>query len=489
MLRLRRRSRFAGSVLLTTLLLGLGQTPNASAGPLKEPQGEWAVDRSLALTPRAEPMPALRYRLLPLASDRKEGNAVPIYLRLVHERNDETKRQWRDKPAAWNQLPLEQLPVAEARKWLNQYAYMMKQLDLGARRKSAEWNYTLDAGDPIGILLPDAQTMRYYGAMLVLRARLELAEGDYAAAAYTLETGFAFSRHIVEGPFLINGLVGIAIASQMSDVLLDWVGRPDAPNLYWSLTALPRPLIDLRAGYEVEYRMLEMQFPDLADIQRERSPADWDAALRHYRTDLARILGLEKERRSSLPGRAPTEPAANSPELPAARKFLVEHMQIPAARVDTMPPAQVLMFHIVGVYGEFRDDVFKGTYLPAEQAFAVLQAADARLKAAPDTEATRLPRVFMPAVAKVMVATNRLDRRIAALRAIEAIRLHAAAHDGRLPDQLADVSVVPVPLDPGTGRPFEYRLDHETATLTAPPVPAGIPKTGLRYRLSMKRSG
>jgi len=54
--------------------------------------------------------------------------------------------------------------------------------------------------------------------------------------------------------------------------LLDWIGRSDAPNLYWSLTALPRPLIDLRKELEVEQRIIELQFPDLADLKRERSP-------------------------------------------------------------------------------------------------------------------------------------------------------------------------------------------------------------------------
>src|SRR5262249_39692678 len=143
---------------------------------------KWIVDRSLTLTPRAEPVPALKYGLLPLVLELKEGNAVPIYDRLVHEQNDETRRAWREKPDAWDNLPLEQLPVAEARKFLDQYAGILQQLELGARRTKAEWNYTLDAGDPIGLLLPDAHAMRTYGGMLVLKARVEIAEGDYAAA-------------------------------------------------------------------------------------------------------------------------------------------------------------------------------------------------------------------------------------------------------------------------------------------------------------------
>ena len=39
---------------------------------------------------------------------------------------------------------------------------------------------------------------------------------------------------------------------------------------------------------------------------------------------------------------------------------------------------------------------------------------------------------------------------------------------GELPAALADVTVVPVPLDPVTGKPFEYRLEGETAVLVGP---------------------
>ena len=85
----------------------------------------------------------------------------------------------------------------------------LQQIDYGARRKSAEWNYTLEQPDPISILLPDLQQMRGFAPMMVLRARVQIAEGDYAGAARSFETGFAFARHVAEeGPFLIGGLVG-----------------------------------------------------------------------------------------------------------------------------------------------------------------------------------------------------------------------------------------------------------------------------------------
>jgi len=207
-------------------------------------------------------------------TDRKDGNAVPIYERFAHERTDAWRKQLREKPAEWNKLPLEQLPLPEVKKFLDEHKYNLKQLELGARRKTADWNYTLDAGDVIGVLLPDMQDMRMHAALLALKARFEMAEGRYADALRTLETGFSFSEQLTPAHFLICGLVAIASASQMADALLDMLERPDAPNVYWALSVLPRPLLNLRQEYETEQRLLEMEFPDMAELDRPRSAED-----------------------------------------------------------------------------------------------------------------------------------------------------------------------------------------------------------------------
>ncbi|NOR67536.1 MAG: hypothetical protein GQ528_09285 [Woeseiaceae bacterium] len=67
----------------------------------------------------------------------------------------------------------------------------------------------------------------------------------------------------------------------------------------------------------------------------------------------------------------------------------------------------------------------------------------------------------------------RLDRNIALLRTIEAVRMFAAAHSGRLPGSLAEITSVPVPADPVTGEGFLYkRIDARKARLEAPVSPA-----------------
>ncbi|HEX5273047.1 MAG TPA: hypothetical protein VFW33_21265, partial [Gemmataceae bacterium] len=250
--RLRRWSALAGLVLLAGLVPTLrGQAPPPAGEKGGDKPGErWLSDRQVAVTPAAAPVPALKYRLYPSDMERKAGNAVPIYQRFTAERTEARAKQLRLKPDEWNKLPPDKLPLDEVKKFLEGYRYNLRQLELGARRKTADWNYTLDAGDPIGLLLPDMQEMRMTAPILVLKARVEIAEGRYADAVRTLETGFSFSQQIGESPFLISSLVGIACASQFADATLELVERPGAPNLYWALAVLPRPLIDLRRGNE-----------------------------------------------------------------------------------------------------------------------------------------------------------------------------------------------------------------------------------------------
>jgi hypothetical protein len=65
--------------------------------------------------------------------------------------------------------------------------------------------------------------------------------------------------------------------------------------------------------------------------------------------------------------------------------------------------------------------------------------------------------------------------------------MHAAQH-GAWPQTLADVTVVPVPPDPMTRKPFEYSVAAGVATLSAPPtkpVNPGLP--AVRYELTLVR--
>lgn len=63
------------------------------------------------------------------------------------------------------------------------------------------------------------------------------------------------------------------------------------------------------------------------------------------------------------------------------------------------------------------------------------------------------------------------DRRVAALRTIEALRLHAVSHDGKLPESLGHVTEVPIPDDPATGKPLENTTATEQPRCSWPLTP------------------
>ena len=90
---------------------------------------------------------------------------------------------------------------------------------------------------------------------------------------------------------------------------------------------------------------------------------------------------------------------------------------------------------------------------------------------------------------KVFSARTRIDRRLAALRCVEAVRLYAAAHDGKLPASLDEIKDVPLPLDPVNGKPFDYRVAGDRAYLSCSPFP-GQPANNTNtptYELTIKR--
>ena len=82
---------------------------------------------------------------------------------------------------------------------------------------------------------------------------------------------------------------------------------------------------------------------------------------------------------------------------------------------------------------------------------------------------------------------TKLDRKIAALRCIEGIRLYAAGHDGRLPAGLDSITEVPIPPNPLTGKPFGYTVDGNTATLEAAAPEGSRPTDSTQYVITLSK--
>jgi hypothetical protein len=469
------------AVTIAVVLTHRSEAQEQPFTPQKPPVVNKTID--LTITPRSAPLPGFRYRLLPLESERHPGDAAPIYLRLIHETLNERLRQLGEKPAEWLQMPFETFPVAEARAFVNDWEFRLKQLEYGARRRSCDWNYTLpeEKDHAYEILLPDANQMRVWGRLLAIKARVEIAEGKYDQAVRTVETGLAFARHVAEGPFLINSLVGIAMATVMLERVDELLARPDAPNLYWALTSLPRPLIGIRRAFENEIKMLEWIIPELDGSDQPKTEAEWTVLLARFHGRLTSLWNRPPYFNSAVEKTVPLEtdlPKFRASLLPQARAYLKGQ----GRSTDGTSDDQVLMLFFIGLHHEIRDEWSKPFYVSFDEA-APMRADVLKRYLAYKSGPIGIFVTLAPNVESCQAAEARLDRKVAALRAVEAIRMQAAADGGKLPESLAKVTVVPIPIDPATGKPFEYRREGDLVSLTSPLFFEGH----LIYRLSLRK--
>jgi len=315
------------------------------------------------------------------------------------------------------------------------------------------------------MLLPDVQELRWLGRLLALKARLQIAEGKREEALQTLRTMFALSRHVARQPFLISGLVGVAIANQAFGELERFLQAKDAPNMYWPLTNLPHPLIDLEAGLHLEYSAVYRVLPELQDARTgEFAAEEWDRRAARLLERFRSLVSLEGSREEARAWKDASDEEALEKSYEVAKANLLNRGHS-AAEIDKMPRSRAVLLDIAEGFDEVRDDTFKAFGLPYPQAQQVLEEAERTItRNKPKGVGGQLAALFLPSMRAVKRNITRGQVKIDALRCIEALRMHAAEH-GELPASLDDVTVVPIPLNQLTGKPFTYRLEDGVATL------------------------
>jgi hypothetical protein len=450
------------------------------AGDSKQP--ERTVIR-LNVSPMAEPLPALRYQLLPELREMHAGNPIQGYLICFMEQNHFFhSKQAVEKREKYQSMPLAELPLEELKDYGGS---ALKQADYAARLTTPDWQILHKLKrDGINLLLPEVQQLRSLAAALKVRFRAEVAEKRFDDAVRTAKTMLALARHLGEHPTLIAELVGVAVAYLALGPLEEMIGQPGCPNLYWALTQLPEPFIDLRHGVQGERAFLSVELA-LLDDSKPMTPADLDRVVKKVQR-LLEVPGGEfrKDKGGVEPWLAAR--AKDEAVLRAARRRLVE-LGVPAERVKRFPARQVLLVAERRAAEVERDDAMKLMPLPHWRLQALLGS---RLTTSGTThvaggsvggasgrpvvrQSSTLFTDFIPGVVNVHRAAARLQQRLALLRHVEALRLYAAGH-GKLPPKLADLEV-PLPVDPMTGKAFSYHQGGTKATLRGTP-PRGAEK-------------
>jgi hypothetical protein len=318
--------------------------------------------------------------------------------------------------------------------------------------------------------------------------------GPEDKAAYSMQTGFRLARHLNEVPMSITLLVGKAIADQRANEIELWIQKRNSPNLYWALTQLPSPYFDMRLpmqGNEIVARqmMSVASLPKLEQVEgKALSPPEAQALL-------AKMYHNQGIHGTAVPEalRGPEGAGALYPTImvlknyPRAKRYLRDIGRTPE-EIEAMPAPQVVLCFLLHFLRETSQDAMKWSAMPYWQARAPLIELDRRIKELGEAEDESLPWLQLTsAMSTVARGMAMFDRRIATLRLIEALRLHAAANGGSLPEKLADIRAVPVPIDPMSGKPFEYAKSGDGAILRTPPLEGEPANVTIRYEITMRK--
>ena len=502
------------NISLTLLLLILCNLPTSNAD---EPQREgiWLKQRSdngaflatteLTLHPQAEPRPALSYRLIPDDFDSVEGNAAVFYLKalgfleqnrareLLQESLTKAQKLAQEKGIDIAALPLppwlttapSDLPVKEVREYLTLTSFQPPYLAEAAKRRSFSLDRNLrEVESPINVLLPEIQTMRELARTQSIRCRLAIAEKRFDDAITILGQQFALANHLGQDEFLVSALVGLAISGIAWEDTLHLIQCDTAPNLYWAVASLPKPLANMQRALAFEKQLLLQQVKSLQEVNETPKPVGYwqdfiDRILPELRTIELPGLGagtdVEVERIAFV--------ALIASAYPGAKRFLLEECRMNPTKVDAYPTAQVVFLAMRRFYEQTRDDQFKWFEIP----FAVakrnsdFQTLDTQLESRCKQIgwAGRPATILLPAVTAIRGAQQREQQQSALLQTIESIRMFGANNSGKLPTSL-DALQYPAPVDPATGEPFTYEFKDGHAILAPQPI------SSYQYRFTLR---
>lgn len=442
-------------------------------------------------------MRSLHLHLIPDPLDVVDTNAAPQWLRialLMHE-----LPKFKDSEYKWVQFetPLASLPVEQIKTFLVPYENVFRMADQAAHVRECDWGLPVITMQNItSVLLPDIQQMRTIANLLRLRCRLEMREGKLQEALQTITTGLTLARHIQQNKnnTMIGSLVAVAIASVFMEALEEWLQQPGAGNLYWALTELPSPLIDCRPSMRYELNNFARSFPQLRKSAQGPMTVDQVNQLADSMIDSIRQLnGAYQVGSKTTPVSEHWAGRLGLATLgiriyPEAKQSLIEGGMTPA-QVEAMPSLQVVFVYLQQQYDDIRQDIQKWLDVEPWQARTGLSAAITRSNQLL-RDNNPLMALLLPALNKVFDAHLRLQHRIATLRTVEAIRLHAATHGGKLPEALEDISQIPLPINPVTGKDFReyYALEKGVAVLKVPSPMAHVPPIARRYEFTSEKN-
>jgi hypothetical protein len=446
--------------------------PGKSQPQPSPPAPEPPATHALTVTPAAAPVPALKVMFQPSLKDAIPGNPVLVYLKTFMEQD----MMYANKDVAEEREKLLSMPFDELKTAPMKYSSPLHRYGANnytnyprraTRMQPPDWNIVGEMQENgYYTLLPEIQKLRALAAVVALRTRGEIMEGQFDEAVTDITVLLTLAKNLGEHPTYIGTLVGLAIAHMGLDRVEEMIQQAKGPNLYWALSTLPQPLVRQERAMLGDLAMSSIGLRHLSD-----PTVVWGKKEIQESKEFMSLVGsydrYPPERRAEIDQWLKSR-TKDDEWLKRARLDLVSPDRA-AGQLEKFPPEQVVFLAVMSRAAIQQQEALKLAILPFHQVADQVAALEPTPKSGPEET---LHLAFGSWVRLPRASQAKCEQRIALLRGVEAVRLYAAAHGGQLPQDLKATGV-PVPVDPATGGPIRYELTDGKAIIRGTP-PKGM---------------
>ncbi|MEL7497283.1 MAG: hypothetical protein AAFN77_06700 [Planctomycetota bacterium] len=429
------------------------------------------------VTPAKTTRPAFQYRLTVPPHQTIPGNAITHYLRSDGEGSlrrpiDYARETYGDVIFKWASLetPTDDIKLDDLRAVSSSFeSFVQQHLRRATFCRDSDWGLALEdlsGKETYEFLLPSVQQTRTMARILQMRNRLAVIEGRHEDSVEHLRMTYQLAHRVGDLGLLVSGLVAISETSMANQGMMHLISSKNGPNMYWALSELPQPVIDLRSAFQLEAGMALRYFDELDGIESDQlTNAEWKAKLNRtivQWVELYEMIGY----RSSEPMKKLTPAITVGMALvsyPQAKQRLIES-GLDAETVETMPVPKVILLDAKRELTAYSDEVNKAYCLPFQQYQTVDSEVQEELRAsATKNLGAAMANLILPASQQVRRAQARTQAEVNALIIVESIRNHYAM-TGSVPKTLDELKL-PTRENPLTGKPFGYTVNNNEAVI------------------------
>lgn len=423
-------------------------------GASSKPAAEQA-EAPLVVHAAAEPVPALKYRFSPELQQLKPGSALLHYSRalLMFKNVPLDLRRHVDVEADGPQSS-----PADLQKLFSAAAPVFDELHALALSEDFKWDHRmrdLRGTAVVSYLLPDVQEGRELARLLRRRIDDALARGDFDRALASIEDGYRLADFMASGETLIQQLVALAIQEVMREAVQAAIAKPGCPNLYWALASVHDHAPQMQRSIEFELSWFDTIFPMLPEAEAR------DGDEQYWQSRLQELVAEMRELDSTSDKLAFSVTVAAMTARTKAKQNLID-AGWKKEEVEAMPPTRALLIDTRRELRRWADELKKVSLLPYALSNDLSEhtmrrcdrwTAENRYQSV----AASIASLLFPGYDGLRRAVARVEFQRHRLMVVEALRMHAATHQGKLPKRLDELDPVPAPLNPFTNQPFDYQ--------------------------------